>query len=160
MQAMDRSFPPVWRAAGVLVGVLLCVANLSAQGPPAAQPAPKVLVADVLVQGNKFVPTQQIMAQIKTRAGGEFSPDRVQDDTRTLWATGQFTNVLANMQTLADGRVTTTPSISSPACGSANRSTPSATKWPVRRSSKSSTTTAGPSPAASCCAATSPATRK
>ena len=28
-----------------------------------------------------------------------------QDDTRTLWATGQFTNVLANMQTLADGRV-------------------------------------------------------
>src|SRR5262249_45210372 len=69
-------------------------------------PAGRVLVADVLVQGNKLIPTQQITAQIKTRAGAAYSAETVQEDVRTLAATRQFANVKADYRPEADGRIT------------------------------------------------------
>ena len=69
-------------------------------------PAGRVLVADVLVQGNRLVPTSQIMAQIKTRPGAVYSAETVQDDVRTLSATRQFANVRAEYRPEADGKLT------------------------------------------------------
>ena len=80
--------------------------------PPQAAPAPlpplgqnHEIVADVLIQGNVTVPTQQIKNQIKTRPGAEFSDATAQEDVRTLMLTKQFGNVEVVKQPAADGRV-------------------------------------------------------
>jgi outer membrane protein insertion porin family len=104
MQAKARFFSPASRCAGVLMGVLLCGLTCLAQTPTV--PAGRVLVADVLVQGNRLVPTQAITAQLKTRPGAPYAPDTVQDDVRTLAATRQFANVQADYRPEANGKMT------------------------------------------------------
>ena len=105
MQAKDRYHPSALRYAGVLLGMVLCGLTCLGQSPTPA-PAGRVLVADVLVQGNRLVPTQQIMSQIKTRAGAVYSPEVVQDDVRNLSASRQFANVRAEYRPEADGKIT------------------------------------------------------
>jgi outer membrane protein assembly factor BamA len=100
MHAMDRSFPPARRLAGALLGVLVCGLTALAQAPAA-----RVVVADVVVDGNKLTPTQQITTLLKTRAGADYNADVVQQDVRTLYATKQFANVQADMRPQPDGRV-------------------------------------------------------
>ena len=104
MPAMDRYFPPALRCAGALLGVLLC--GMTCQAQSAFPPAGRVLVSDVLVQGNRLIPTQQIMAQIKTRPGAAYSAELVQEDVRALAATRQFANVKADYRPEADGKIT------------------------------------------------------
>ncbi|HVS38171.1 MAG TPA: outer membrane protein assembly factor BamA [Gemmataceae bacterium] len=104
MQATDRCLLPGLRCIGVLLGVLLCGMACLAQTGPA--PTGRVFVADVLVQGNKLIPTQQIMAMVKTRAGALYSPEMVQEDVRTLVASRQFANVKADYRAEPDGRIT------------------------------------------------------
>ncbi len=107
MQAKDCIISWAPRCAAVLLGVLLCGMVGLAQSPsPPGTPSGRVLVADVLVQGNRLVPTQQIMAQIKTRPGAAYSAETVQDDVRTLSATRQFANVRAEYRPEADGKIT------------------------------------------------------
>src|SRR5262245_41242043 len=101
MRASDRYFPPVYRGASVLAGLLVAGALASwAQGP--AQPAGEV-VADVIVTGNVLVPTQQIMSQLKTRPGQPYKEEMVRDDVRTLAASKQFGDVRADLKRDADG---------------------------------------------------------
>ena len=107
MQAKDRKISSALRCAGVGLGLLLCGMVCLAQTPsPTPMPAGRVLVADVLVQGNRLVPTQQIMAQIKTRPGAVYSAETVQDDVRNLSATRQFANVRAEYRPEPDGKIT------------------------------------------------------
>jgi outer membrane protein assembly factor BamA len=95
MRATNR----IHRAAavlGVLAGTLLwghaCL----------AQPAgTKILVSDVVIQGNRLVSTQQIASGIKTRAGQPYSESTLQEDVRNLMATRQYGNV--ETRTLPDG---------------------------------------------------------
>ncbi len=105
MQAMARFNSPALRRTGVLLGVLLCGMTCFAQAPSAAT-AGRVMVADVLVQGNRLVPTAQIMAQIKTRVGVVYDADKVQEDCRTLSATRQFANVNVDVKPTPDGKIT------------------------------------------------------
>jgi outer membrane protein assembly complex protein YaeT len=100
MNATDRLRTPVGRAAAALACVLAGALAALAQAPP------KVTVADVVVQGNRRVPTQQVQAQLKTRAGGEYTQAAAEDDVRALVATRQFANVEVRTRTEADGRVT------------------------------------------------------
>jgi outer membrane protein insertion porin family len=103
MQAKDRFNPPALRGAGVLLGVFLCGIACFAQPPT---PAGQVYVGDVLVQGNRLVPTAQVMAQIKTRPGAIYDADKVQEDCRILSATRQFANVNVDVKPAADGKIT------------------------------------------------------
>jgi outer membrane protein insertion porin family len=103
MQAKDRFNPPALRGAGVLLGVFLCGIACFAQPPT---PAGQVYVGDVLVQGNRLVPTAQVMAQIKTRPGAVYDADKIQEDCRILSATRQFANVNVDVKPAADGKIT------------------------------------------------------
>ena len=105
MQAMDRFNPPARRCASALLGVLLCGITCLAQAPPPA-PAGRVFIGDVLVQGNRLVPTAQVMAQIKTRAGAVYDADKIQEDCRILSATRQFANVNVDVKPAPDGKIT------------------------------------------------------
>ena len=104
MQATDRFFPPASHWAGVVLGVLLCGMAGFAQSTSA--PSGRVVVGDVLVQGNRLIPTQQVMAQIKTRPGAPYSEETVQEDVRTLVASRQFASVKADYRPEADGKMT------------------------------------------------------
>lgn len=76
--------------------------------PPAPAVAPrggKVLIADVVVQGNRHLSTQQIMSQLSTKPGMEYEPHIVQEDVRKLMATRQFAQVDPRFETLPDGKV-------------------------------------------------------
>ena len=55
----------------------------------------KVLVADVIPQGNHTVSTQRIMSLIRTRPGAAYSKATVDDDLRRLYETKLFRNVEA-----------------------------------------------------------------
>jgi outer membrane protein insertion porin family len=105
MQAKHRFNPPALRCAGVLLGVLLCGMACLAQSPTPA-PAGRVFVGDVLVQGNRLVPTAQVMTQIKTRPGEVYDADKVQEDCRILSATRQFAKVDVDVKAAADGKIT------------------------------------------------------
>ena len=43
------------------------------------------IVADVVVNGNKMIPTHQLMSSIRTRPGRYFDPDILQQDVDQLW---------------------------------------------------------------------------
>ncbi len=104
MQATDRFFPPAVRWAGVVLGVLLC--GMAGFAQSSFAPSGRVIVGDVLVQGNRLIPTQQVMAQIKTRPGAPYSEETVQEDVRTLVASRQFASVKADYRPEADGKMT------------------------------------------------------
>lgn len=88
-------------------GQLRPVPPAAAQPPRAGEAGqPRVLVADVVVQGNRHVSTQNIMSQLKTRPGVEFTSHLVQEDIRKLMATKQFATVDPRLESLPDGRVT------------------------------------------------------
>src|SRR6516162_9612491 len=103
MQAMDRGIATPQRCAGVLLGMLLCGAACLAQLPPQTN---KLMVGDVRIQNNRLVPTQQIMALLKTKPNTEYDPEVVREDVRTLFATRQFGNVEGVYRMEPDGRVT------------------------------------------------------
>jgi outer membrane protein assembly factor BamA len=110
MRATDRDCLQVRRGAAALLGVLLSAAVGLAQGPgPEAGPQPaasaKVLVADVIPQGNHTVSTQRIMSLIKTRPGAEYAKATVDDDLRRLYETKLFRNVEARTAPADDGKV-------------------------------------------------------
>jgi outer membrane protein assembly complex protein YaeT len=77
----------------------------------APSPNGKVLVADVIVNisngsGPPRVSVQQIQAMLKTRPGSEYSPEVVEEDVRTLYATRQYANIAVDRRVESDGRVT------------------------------------------------------
>src|SRR5262249_50799331 len=95
MNAIERFSRSARRPAGVITGLLLFGAVCLAQAPTA--PPAKLMVADVLPDGNRSVPTQKIMSIIKTRPGSEFSQETVNDDVRELYKTRLFANVRADI---------------------------------------------------------------
>lgn len=102
MKAIDRFTSPARRGAGVVAALLLGVGLSFAQGPA---PTARVTVADVIVQGNRSVPTQRIISLLKTRPGGEFNQDTVDEDVRRLYDTKLIGNVQVQSKKLDDDRV-------------------------------------------------------
>jgi outer membrane protein assembly complex protein YaeT len=94
-------------AAGPLVVaaslvLLLAVDRGALAQTPDAQAAPeKVIVSDVIIQGNRNVPSEFIKNQLKTRVGREYVPETLQEDVRSLFASRQFGNVWSDV--LKDG---------------------------------------------------------
>ncbi len=108
MKATNRLLPTDLRRAAALMGLLLCAVASVAQ-TPAPVPAPgspgKVLVADVIIEGNRNVTAQQIKGQIKTRPGAEFNEETAREDVRVLMSSKQLGNVEVVTQPTPDGRV-------------------------------------------------------
>ena len=82
MRATDRLISPLRRTLAALTAMLGLSAALFAQAPPA-----KILVDDVIPQGNRYIPPQKIISLIKTRPGVEYS-----DDKSTLYDRGNCAN--------------------------------------------------------------------
>ena len=51
------------------------------------------MVGDVIIQGNRHVPTQSILNQLQTRPGAIFTTHLVEEDVRKLMASKQFATV-------------------------------------------------------------------
>lgn len=100
MKATDRRGLRVRRTTAVLVGMLLCSATALAQTA-----SPKIIVEDVVPQGNHLVPSQKIMGLIKTRPGGEYLQDTVEEDVRKLTETKLFANVQVFKQDTGQNKV-------------------------------------------------------
>ncbi len=99
----------LWLGGWILLGMAICgeAIHAVAQQPPVqAPPGGKVIIADVVIQGNRHLTTQQIMAQLATKPGNEYEPHVVQDDVRKLMGTRQFAQVDPRFEAMADGRVT------------------------------------------------------
>lgn len=96
---------PVW---GRLTAYLLSLTLVVALMLPASQAQTgtrAVAVADVVVTGNRAVPTASVLATVRTRPGRDYVNSIVEDDVRRLTATGSFKNVGVRTQTTSDGRV-------------------------------------------------------
>jgi outer membrane protein insertion porin family len=76
------------RAAAIVALVVLIM--LFFAFPVAAE---EVKVTLVEVQGNKRIETSTILAKIKTREGGVFSPSQIREDIMTLYQLGHFEDV-------------------------------------------------------------------
>jgi outer membrane protein assembly factor BamA len=74
----------------------------------ALPPETRTVISDVLLQGNRNVPSAQIMAQIKSRAGRDFDEAVLQEDVRLLMASKQFANVASEVLSDGSGRVKVT----------------------------------------------------
>jgi outer membrane protein insertion porin family len=99
MNRLIRAFSPVRLTAGALAGFLVCAALL------AQAPTGKIIVEDVRVQGNRLVPAQEIVNQLKTRPGSEYAQSTVEEDIRQLFATKKFGNVQAQKQVSGENKV-------------------------------------------------------
>jgi outer membrane protein insertion porin family len=73
--------------------------------PPPAPTAPRVRVADVVVQGSEQVAAPTVLSYVRTRPGGDFNPDTVQEDLRALVASKQFADVRVQVENLPGGSV-------------------------------------------------------
>jgi outer membrane protein assembly factor BamA len=62
------------------------------------------LVSDVIIQTAFHVPTEEIRNLIKTRPGLPYDAQTVQDDVRTLYATGKFADVSCDKKDDLNGR--------------------------------------------------------
>jgi outer membrane protein assembly complex protein YaeT len=101
MKVTDHRISLLRRPIAALVAILACAVAAFAQTPTPA----KVMVDDVIPQGNHFVPPQKIISLVKTRPGAEYKDDVVQEDVRRLYETRLFANVQVHLQRVADDKV-------------------------------------------------------
>ncbi|MCC6502954.1 MAG: outer membrane protein assembly factor BamA [Deltaproteobacteria bacterium] len=73
-----------------------------------ARPAVKEgAVTAITVIGNQRVDTEAVMRRVSSRAGEPFSPDAVREDIRSIYSTGYFDDVAADLSDTASGKVLT-----------------------------------------------------
>lgn len=93
----STSSTPTW--VGALVILMLSGWISHAQPPGASE------VADVIIRGNKYTPSEYITGIIRTRPGGPYRADTVQEDVRSLVTTGRFGNVEVRTSPAEDGKI-------------------------------------------------------
>src|SRR5262249_21902594 len=104
MKGMDGSFQAPagpgraarqarFRLAGIML-LAIFVAQPALAPPVQAQSTSRDTVADVIIVGNRNIPTEKIMTYIKTRSGGDYLQATLQADVVRLTDTRMFANVL------------------------------------------------------------------
>ncbi len=53
----------------------------------------KVIVVDIAVKGNRLIEDAAILDQVKTKAGDVYSPEKLQEDIRTIYNMGFFNDI-------------------------------------------------------------------
>ncbi len=86
--------------------MLFCACAGVAVAQPAGTAEPKT-VAKVVVQGNKHMSRQAVLAFVKTRVGELYSDDIVNADKNRMLSSGRFSSVVATKTQTADGIVVT-----------------------------------------------------
>ncbi|MFM7151900.1 MAG: outer membrane protein assembly factor BamA, partial [Gemmataceae bacterium] len=74
-------------------------------GPKGLVAPPRIMVSDIIIQGNRHLSTEYIKNMMRTRVGKEFIPETLQEDVRSLYSTRQFGNVYADKQDDGKGGV-------------------------------------------------------
>src|SRR5262245_35870023 len=87
------------RLAGFVFLALVAARTVWAQGPG------KETVADVVVVGNRNIPTEKIMTCISSRPGSDYLQATLQADVSRLADTRMFRSVRVRDNQLGDGRV-------------------------------------------------------
>lgn len=73
-----------------------------------ARPAQKTgVIARIAVAGNKRVDTEAVLKKVTSKSGEPFSPDDVKDDVRSIYGTGYFDDVTADLSDTASGKTLT-----------------------------------------------------
>ncbi len=85
--------------------LLALMMSALAAGLVMAQAAPRPVVSDILIQGNRLVASEHIRNQLSTRVGKELAPEALQEDVRALFGTRQYANVWADQVPDGPGRV-------------------------------------------------------
>ncbi len=94
---------PAWLKMLAVAGFSLLAALTSL--PVWGQAPAKEMVAEVVVTGNRNIPTEKIMRFINTRAGNEYLQSTLQGDVIRLTESRMFKNVRPYDQRTGDGRV-------------------------------------------------------
>ncbi len=102
MKALYRFRLTALRFAALLLGIAFFASLSLAQD---ATPSRRLIVGDVIVQGNRRKSAQEIISLLKTRVGSEYNPATIQEDVRILLATNQFGNVVPRYKERPDGKV-------------------------------------------------------
>jgi outer membrane protein insertion porin family len=79
---------------------LLLPALVSAQQAPAERP---ILVKDLVVQGHRRIQEAVILGRVGTRIGAQFSPTRLAEDIRAIFALGYFDDVQLKVEDFEGG---------------------------------------------------------
>jgi outer membrane protein insertion porin family len=101
MKATDRFSSSLRRTTLALAGLLVSAAVTLAQ----TEPPTKVMVDDIIPQGNHLVPTQKIISLIRTRPGTEYKQSTIDEDVRRLYETKLFANIQVYKQPTPDNKV-------------------------------------------------------
>ena len=101
MKATDRFSSSLRRTTLALAGLLVSAAVTLAQ----TEPPTKVMIDDVIPQGNHLVPTQKIISLIRTRPGMEYKQSTIDEDVRRLYETKLFANIQVYKQPTPDNKV-------------------------------------------------------
>ncbi|HUG37404.1 MAG TPA: outer membrane protein assembly factor BamA, partial [Candidatus Limnocylindrales bacterium] len=80
---------------------LALAAPVPAQTPPSTQPP--IAVKDLAVQGNRRVQEAVILGRVTTRVGSAFSPTRLAEDIRGVFALGFFDDVQVKVEDFEGG---------------------------------------------------------
>jgi len=73
-----------------------------------ARPAPKSGIIDAItVTGNRRVDAEAVLRRVASKKGEPFSVDTVREDVRSVYATGYFDDVSADLSDTASGKVLT-----------------------------------------------------
>src|SRR4051812_36204571 len=92
------------RGFTALLALLAFVFTSVAQPPPAGgQTAPIVRSIDIQYAGPASVSREKILANIRTRVGKPYSQQAVEEDIRSLYATGNVENIRMFGEPVADG---------------------------------------------------------
>ncbi|MFH1857960.1 MAG: outer membrane protein assembly factor BamA [Candidatus Omnitrophota bacterium] len=69
----------------------------------AEESAPEGRIQAIEVQGNRIVSVESILSQMKTKIGGPFSQQVLDEDLKRLYATGFFTDIRINLERKPEG---------------------------------------------------------
>jgi len=84
-----------------VAGALCILLLIGLAAHAGAVEGPKVTMVEV--QGNRRIETSTILAKIKTREGGVFSPSQVKEDIKTLYQLGHFEDVQVKTEGFENG---------------------------------------------------------
>ena len=96
------------RISAVILLSLLAPTTLLAQEANNSKPTESLLIERVIIRGNRRIPESMIKSCIAIRKGDSYSPERLDDAVRSLFASGHFEDVRVYAEDgLHGGRIVT-----------------------------------------------------
>jgi len=89
--------------------LMMCLSLLYLSCKPAAQRSDSeatraTVISDIIVAGNRRIPTDTIKSQIRIRPGDALNESAIRDDVARIRALGEFNDVRVSDEAASDGR--------------------------------------------------------